>query len=119
VTFWYKDYARGGQWDTMTLDADEFLRRFCLHVLPKGFMRVRPFGLMANCHRAKKLALARKLLGVSATTDCAAPTDQTPEESPRCPHCGQGTLRCVRRTRRPRVSELVARAYQPQPFDSS
>ncbi len=119
VTFWYKDYARGGRWDTMTLDAEKFLRRFCLHVLPKGFMRVRPFGLMANCHRAKKLALARKLLGVSATTDGAAPTAQASEESSRCPHCDQGTLRCVRRTRRPRVSELVARTYQPQPFDSS
>jgi hypothetical protein len=119
VTFRYKDYARGGQWDTMTLDADKFLRRFCLHVLPRGFVRIRSFGILANCHRAAKLALSRQLLRVPAPTDCAAPTDQAPDESSRCPHCGQGTLRCVRRTRRPRVSELVAHTYQSQPFDSS
>ena len=119
VTFWYKQYARGGRWDTMTLDAVEFLRRFCFHVLPKGFMRVRPFGLMANCHRAKKLALARELLGTPTATDSVAPSEPIPEDFPRCPHCGQGTLRCILRTRRPRVSQLVARTYTLEPFDTS
>jgi hypothetical protein len=119
VTFRYKDYARAGRSGTMTLEADEFLRRFCLHVLPKGFVRIRSFGILANCHRADKLALSRQLVGIPAPTDSAAPPQPAPEEPSRCPHCGQGTLHCIRRTRRPRISELVARTYQSQPFDSS
>lgn len=119
VAFHYKDYARGGRCDTMTLDAEEFLRRFCLHVLPKGFVRVRSFGILANCHRAEKLVLSRQLLGASATNEAAPPAVPISEEPPRCPRCGQGRVHCVRRTRRPRVSELVARTYQLQPFDTS
>ena len=119
VTFGYQDYARGGRRRAMTLGAAEFLRRFCLHVLPKGFMRVRPFGILANCHRRKKLAHARKLLDASATPNSAAPMSQPTEEPSRCPHCGQAALHCVLAMRRPRVDQRVARTYQPQPFDSS
>jgi hypothetical protein len=119
VTFRYKDYKRGSRWRTMTLEADEFLRRFCLHVLPKGFVRVRPFGILANRHRGERLALSRQLLGVSAATECALPPTSGRAASCRCPYCGEGTLHCVGRTRRPRVSELVARTYRFEPFDSS
>jgi len=103
----------------MTLGAAEFLRRFCLHVPPKGFMRDRPFGILANCHRRKKLAHARKLLDASATPNSAAPMSQPPEDPSRCPHCEQAALHCVLAMRRPRVDQRVARTYQPQPFDSS
>ena len=62
VTFRWKDYAHGYRQRTMSLDAVEFLRRFLLHVLPKGFVRVRYYGFLANRHRAEKLARARKFL---------------------------------------------------------
>lgn len=123
VTFWYKDYARNGKWDTMTLEADEFLRRFCLHVLPKGFMHVRPFGLLANCHRAEKLDLARKLLDhpetVNASTAETVDDKCQPAEPTGCTECGQGQLRLVLKTRRPTAKQLVARTYDSPYFNSS
>ena len=64
VRFSYKDYAHGSQQREMTLDALEFLRRFLLHVLPKGFVRIRYYGFLANCHRREQLARARELLAV-------------------------------------------------------
>lgn len=66
VTFQWKDYKNGGISKTMTLSADEFIRRFLLHVLPDRFVRIRHFGFLANRHRHKKLHLCRQLLGVAA-----------------------------------------------------
>ena len=62
VTFRWKDYRDGNQHKTMTLSADEFIRRFLLHVLPDGFQRIRYFGFLANRYRAEKLALCRQLI---------------------------------------------------------
>ena len=62
VSFRYKDYADHGQQKSMTLQADEFLRRFLLHILPSGFMRLRHYGLLANRYRKVKLARCRLLL---------------------------------------------------------
>jgi hypothetical protein len=62
VTFRWKDYARGGEQSRMTLAATEFLRRFFLHVLPKGFVRIRHFGFLAKRFRVSRLALGRQLL---------------------------------------------------------
>jgi hypothetical protein len=62
VTFRWRDYADGNKMRTMTLAADEFIRRFLLHVLPKGFVRIRHFGVMANHQRSESIALCRKLL---------------------------------------------------------
>ena len=59
VTFRWKDYAHGSKQGKMTLGATEFLRRFFLHVLPKGFVRIRHFGFLANRLRASRLALGR------------------------------------------------------------
>jgi hypothetical protein len=67
VTFGWKDYAHGGRRGTMTLEAVEFVRRFLMHVLPAGFVRVRHYGLLANRHRQEKLALCRELLGMAVT----------------------------------------------------
>jgi Putative transposase/Transposase zinc-binding domain len=89
VTFRYKDYRRDGveRQRAMTLAADEFIRRFLLHVLPRGFHRIRHYGLLASSARKTSLALARELLNVAPP-----PEDDTPEEPadvrPPCPCCG-------------------------------
>ena len=64
-TFTWKDYRAKGEarYKLMTLDADEFIRRFLIHVLPDGFHRIRHYGLLANANRAGNIALARRLLG--------------------------------------------------------
>ena len=64
VLFQWKDYRHEARLRTMTLTADEFIRRFLLHVLPVGFKRIRSYGWLANCHRAARLATCRRLLGV-------------------------------------------------------
>jgi hypothetical protein len=62
VTFKWKDYRADNRYKLMTLDADEFIRRFLIHVLPGGFHRIRHYGLFANANRAGNIALARRLL---------------------------------------------------------
>jgi predicted RNA-binding Zn-ribbon protein involved in translation (DUF1610 family) len=124
VTFRYKDYAHGHRWRRMILTVHEFLRRFMLHVLPRGFVRIRSFGLLANRGRDEQLARCRQLLGCKereAVAQTSEPRRNSPadEDSPRCPACGQGTLLVVARTPRPRQSELVASTYQLRIFDSS
>jgi len=89
VTFRYKDYRRGGadRQQVMTLTADEFIRRFLLDVLPKGFHRIRHYGLLAGATRKAHLERARELLGVAppAASDARAETDDI---RPPCPCCG-------------------------------
>ncbi|PYT22126.1 MAG: IS91 family transposase, partial [Acidobacteria bacterium] len=63
VTFRWKDYAHGNKKRKMTISADEFLRRFLLHTLPRGFVRIRFFGFLAGPRRLATLQLARQLLG--------------------------------------------------------
>jgi hypothetical protein len=88
VTFHYKDYRREGaaRYGTMTLTTDEFIRRFLMHVLPKGFHRIRHYGLLATGGRAN-LARARVLLAVTPLAPPAAAVDP-PELRPPCPCCG-------------------------------
>jgi hypothetical protein len=89
VTFRYKDYRRDGaeRLRTMTLPADEFIRRFLIHVLPKGFHRIRHYGLLASAGRKTNVARARELLAVPApsATEDLAPEPYSP---PPCPCCG-------------------------------
>src|SRR3984893_4562475 len=66
VTFRYKDYRHDAQHKTMTLEAEEFIRRFLLHVLPEGFQRIRYYGFLANRYRKQKLARCRELLDMPA-----------------------------------------------------
>ncbi len=101
VRFRWRDYAHGNKVKVMTLDAGEFIRRFLLHVLPRGFTRLRHYGVLANRGRARKLALCRDLL--------AQPEPEPREpESPEammlrltgiditvCRQCGRGTLRRI------------------------
>jgi hypothetical protein len=101
VSFRYKDYRHGAQQKTMTLEAEEFIRRFLLHVLPEGFQRIRYYGLLANRYREQKLARCRELL------DMPTPERQASEVSKdyreryeqltgsslwECPVCHQGRM---------------------------
>ncbi|MEN6495883.1 MAG: IS91 family transposase [Thermoguttaceae bacterium] len=110
VTFRYKDYAHEGQPRTMTLPAAEFIRRFLLHVLPDGFMRIRHYGYLANRHRREKLAICRRLLGGGAPTE--SPADQEPPVTASCQQgdAAEGTIRCpVCKTGRMRTIETFER----------
>lgn len=96
VAFRWKDYRHHDKTKVMTLDADEFIRRFLLHSLPDGFHRIRHYGFLANGHRAAKLALCRKLLAVAppavtsaATRDIRQHRRQTGGASHLCPCCGK------------------------------
>ena len=98
VAFRYRDYADGRKQKVMQLDAFEFIRRFLLHVLPKGFVRIRHYGLLANRPRKEKLARCRALLGAPAPQ---APARQSISEKLlrlsgvdilRCPACREGRM---------------------------
>jgi hypothetical protein len=97
VVFRYKDYARGRRLRTMRLEATEFIRRFLLHALPKGFVRIRRYGLMANAQREQKFDLCRELLGGLPGNDpIEDPSTGITSYKPgayRCPSCGEGLMR--------------------------
>lgn len=86
VTFRWRDYARGNKQRLMTVSADEFIRRFLVHVLPKGFVRIRHFGFMANYQRSSSLELCRQRLGMASLI----PSTETASTvcSWTCPKCG-------------------------------
>jgi hypothetical protein len=114
VTFRWRDYAHGGKQGKMTLAATEFLRRFLLHVLPRGFVRIRHFGFLANRWRASRLALSRQLLSGSSSTLVEAGTYKASAVSSsvwHCPRCGAAMIVVQRFT----TVELSTCAY----FDSS
>ena len=100
VRFRYHDYARGNRHKVMKLPATEFLRRFCLHVLPAGFMRIRHYGILANRNKGEKLAQARAALGVPPPQPQAAAPESleafwlrvAQRDLRRCPHCDLGLL---------------------------
>jgi hypothetical protein len=87
VTFRWSDYAHGRKQRKMTLAAEEFIRRFLLHILPKGLVRIRYYGWMANRRRRQCAALCRELLLAEAQTP-SPPTNQLPGTVRRCPKCG-------------------------------
>jgi len=101
VTFRWKDYRHHHRQRTMTLEVDEFIRRFLLHVLPDGFQRIRHYGFLGNRYRKAKLSLCRHLLGV-ALTAVAQRTDQpdyrdlyeklTGKSLRDCPVCHRGHM---------------------------
>ena len=117
VSFEYKDYADRNQTKIMALAATEFIRRFLLHILPDGFVRIRQFGFLANRTRGKKLALCRALLGALPAPEKAAIIDREERldehERKLCPACMIGHLVLVRLV-------PVARLHSPPPrLDSS
>lgn len=111
VSFHYKDYADDARKKTMTLSLTEFIRRFCLHLLPHRFVKIRHYGLLANRLRHRLIPEARRLLGAppppAADSAAAAPTVK-------CPFCG-GTQLIVLEITRP----AKARPPAPPVLDSS
>ena len=112
VSFRWKDYAHGDKQKIMTVSADEFLRRFLIHVLPKGLVRIRHFGLFANRRRGYMLARCRALLSVD---DCVTDTEITTQL--RCPVCTGPMLVIERMT----SSQLLFRSalIRPDPHRCS
>jgi hypothetical protein len=115
VTFRYKDYAHGSKVRSMILSLEEFLRRFCLHILPLRFVKIRHYGLLANRDRPARIAQARALLAQ------APPQPEQPKEAPLsikhveppplvCPHCGQRALVLI---------SIIERPKAPTTWDSS
>jgi hypothetical protein len=123
VRFQWKDYRDDGKIKTMALSADEFIRRFLLHVLPNGFQRIRYYGLLGNRYRKEKLAQCRRLLGMSPPS---AQTNPSPAEKDyrdryeeltgnslhQCPQCQQGRMLVVEILPRPLCNSVP-------PIDSS
>ncbi|PIB14945.1 transposase [Limnothrix sp. PR1529] len=105
VTFRYKDYRRStpDRQQVMTLSADEFIRRFLLHCLPRGFHRIRHYGLLASGTRKAHLERARRLLALAPPTAVEPPTEP-PDPRPPCPCCG-GTMIII---------ETIERRYLPR-----
>jgi hypothetical protein len=97
VTFRWRDYAHGNKQRLMTLDAVEFLRRFFLHVLPKGFVRIRRYGLLSNRFRSESLPMARRLLALDGR-DPLPTAKPAADNAPlwHCPRCG-GPMRVAQR----------------------
>jgi hypothetical protein len=108
VTFRWKDYRHGSQQRTMTISAVEFLRRFLLHTLPKGFVRIRFFGFLAHRRRAHDLPLCRRALAgrPSQTLEPPRVEQLTPSVSWPCPRCG-GTMMVIERLT---VDQIYGRA---------
>jgi hypothetical protein len=126
VRFQYKDYARGHRIRTLNLHVLEFTRRFLMHVLPRGFVRIRRYGLLANAQREKNLARCREHLEVGDSTDPSRnqqPTTELatgpdPSNEPTaslCPVCGDVPMRRVETLPRPRGpwARVVAATAQP------
>jgi hypothetical protein len=105
VRFQWKDYRHGDQSKTMTLSADEFIRRFLLHVLPDGFQRIRYYGFLGNRYRREKLERCRRLLGMPTPAEPSNPAENdyrdryeelTGHSLHQCPQCGQGRMLVVK-----------------------
>jgi hypothetical protein len=101
ATFRWKNYARAGELATTTLRAEEFIRRFLLHVLPKGFVKIRHFGFLAHRCRRKNVVLCCKLIAASSTVllDLARSPRHSDEPETdtvdRCPRCKVGSMRML------------------------
>jgi len=114
VSFTARDYAAGGKRRVLRLSGVEFLRRFVQHVLPRGFVKVRHYGLLSNRVRAARLALCRwRLLwhGLSAPATVRPVATAAASARPRCPACGRGEL--------VRVARLACVRAEGTPCDSS
>jgi len=131
VSFRYKDYADHQPSKVLTLQTPEFIRRFLLHTLPRGFVRIRYYGFLANRQRNERLEHCRRLLGVTpapaeATNEKTLHAEADPQEPcQRCPACQRGKLVVIEvvppvprlQPRRPHI--LTSRAAFALPLDSS
>ena len=111
VTFKYKDYRIDGpaRYKTMKLATGEFIRRFLMHVLPKGLHRIRHYGMLAKGNRAANIARVRELLAIASPSNEPEPSEATTTDEPRvlprpCPCCGGRMI----------IIETFARGCQPR-----
>lgn len=102
VTFTYRDRKNNDTLRLMTLEAGEFIRRFLLHVLPEGFMKIRHFGFLSNRHKKKNVQLCRELIGDNTPMPARAKKtagelmlELTGIDITRCPCCGEGTMTTI------------------------
>jgi hypothetical protein len=110
VTFSWKDYAEEAKHKTMRLELREFVRRFCLHLLPERFVKIRHFGFLSNRQRQLRVAQARALLRQIPLPGPSVAAEPKPLKV--CPHCGSPWLLLI---------EIVAPVFAvaPRPLDSS
>jgi len=108
IVFAYRDYADDGRLKVRALDTGEFTRRFCLHILPRGFCKIRHYGLLSNRARDQRLDRAREALArvrpparAKASQPPPASTSPPPAPQPLCPFCGRSDLTVLHVTRRP------------------
>lgn len=113
VAFRWRDYAHGNRQREMTVSAQEFIRRFLLHVLPRGFVRIRSFGFLANLHRRTLLPLCGQLL--DDPKPVSNPSNPTDRAIWSCPVC-KGTMYVLERLT---AAELSSPARQCLSIDSS
>ncbi len=101
VSFRWKNYRTGGRQQTMSLTGEEFIRRWLLHVLPHGLMRIRHYGFLANCHRRKKLEQIRRCFADGAAMESSASVETTTVVRPivaqasYCPKCHERCLQVI------------------------
>ena len=118
VRFRWRDYRHGRRLRSLTLSAEEFMRRFLLHVLPRGFHRIRHCGFLGSCHRQQKLALCRRLLGMPPPEAPPAPPpdyrdryeELTGDPLWQCPACRRGRMLVI---------ETLEPAAEPPPPDDT
>ena len=125
VTFTYRDYRQAdadgpAPKKEMSLSATEFIGRFLRHVLPKGFRKLRSYGILAGANKRAKIAAARELLGPTALpADLADPADSATEDLTRCPECGTGTMRPGAVIPRERPPPGVLPSIRPVTFEAA
>jgi len=107
---WWKDYAHGGKQRNMIVSAEEFLRRFMLHVLPRGFVRIRFSGFLANRRRKQLLPLCKQLLeaGRQRSSNTIGNSESNRSAVWLCPHCG-GSMLLIAKLTAQQINQSVER----------
>lgn len=98
VSFKWRDYKDSNKWKIMTVSADEFIRRFLIHILPHRFMKIRHYGFLGNRNKSTKLVICKRLTNTPVYPFVRASTDQLIQkiigkDVSRCPQCGSLNLR--------------------------
>ncbi|MCP5070158.1 MAG: IS91 family transposase [bacterium] len=117
VRFRWRDYRHGSRKRVMDLDAPEFIRRFLQHTLPRGFVRIRHSGFLANACRQEKLERCRELIGSDRYPSPEQEVDSQEEPGDQCPKCEQGQL--IRMELKPSEPRRIAHVRDPVRIDSS
>jgi hypothetical protein len=111
LTFTYKDYAEASRLKTLTLTGVEFIRRLRFHLLPRGFTKIRHYGLLGNNRRHRRVPQARTALATSPLRFAPAPTPRPAPPPLTCPHCQGTDVRCIGRVERSGKIRLFARPW--------